>query len=255
MLLVGRPGSASARAGCPTRPIVLCFTADEEAGGHQGAEVLVNEHPEEFEGCTDAVGEVGGFSTTVRGRRIYLIEAAEKGMAWMRLTARGRAGHGSMVNPDNAVTRLAAAVARIGAHEWPVRLTPTMEVLLGDGRRAGRHRGDARERRGAGRRVRRRRPDARRGDPQHHQPDHAGGRLQGERRPDRRPPRTSTAASCPGYEDEFFDTLRELIGEGIDVEYLSNQPPWETPYDGAPGRRDAPQRCWPRTRTRSSRRT
>ena len=48
----------------------------------------------------------------------------------MRLTARGRAGHGSMVNPDNAVTRLAQAVARIGAHEWPVRLTPAMEVLL-----------------------------------------------------------------------------------------------------------------------------
>ena len=98
--------------------------------------MLVNEHPEEFEGVTDAVGEVGGFSTTVRGRRIYLIEAAEKGMAWMKLTARGRAGHGSMVNHDNAVARLSAAVARLGAHEWPIRLTPTMEVLLGDGRRA-----------------------------------------------------------------------------------------------------------------------
>ena len=99
----------------PDRPIVLCFTADEEAGGHKGAEVIVEQHREEFEDCTEAVGEVGGFSTTVRGRRIYLIEAAEKGMAWMRLTARGRAGHGSMINPDNAVTELAEAVARIGA--------------------------------------------------------------------------------------------------------------------------------------------
>ena len=122
---------ARARAGRePERPVVLCFTADEEAGGHKGAEVLVDEHPEEFEGCTEAVGEVGGFSATVRGRRIYLIEAAEKGMAWMRLTARGRAGHGSMMNRENAVTELAAAVARIGAHEWPVRLTPAMKVLL-----------------------------------------------------------------------------------------------------------------------------
>lgn len=51
-------------------------------------------------------------------------------MAWMKLTARGRAGHGSMINPDNAVSRLAGAVARIGAHRWPVRLTPAMEVLL-----------------------------------------------------------------------------------------------------------------------------
>src|SRR4051812_29598283 len=118
---------ARQRAGrVPERPITLCFTADEEAGGHLGAEVLVEQHAEELEGCTEAVGEVGGFSATVRGRRVYLIEAAEKGMAWMRLTARGRAGHGSMINRENAVTSLAGAVARIGAHDWPVRLTPTM---------------------------------------------------------------------------------------------------------------------------------
>ena len=110
--------------------MVLCFTADEEAGGHKGAQFLIEEHRDELADCTEAVGEVGGFTTTVRGQRIYLIEAAEKGMAWMRLTARGTAGHGSMMNRDNAVTELAAAVARIGAYEWPVRLTPTMEVLL-----------------------------------------------------------------------------------------------------------------------------
>ena len=81
---------ARARAGAlPDRPIVLCFTADEEAGGHKGAEHLVEQHPDEIADCTEAIGEVGGFSATVRGRRIYLIEAAEKGMAWMKLTARG----------------------------------------------------------------------------------------------------------------------------------------------------------------------
>jgi acetylornithine deacetylase/succinyl-diaminopimelate desuccinylase-like protein len=122
---------ARARAGqVPARPLVLCFTADEEAGGAKGAGHLVREHRDLLEDCTVAVGEVGGFSTTVRGRRVYLIEAAEKGMAWVRLTARGSAGHGSMRHPDNAVTTLAAAVARIGQYEWPVRLTPTMQVLL-----------------------------------------------------------------------------------------------------------------------------
>jgi acetylornithine deacetylase/succinyl-diaminopimelate desuccinylase-like protein len=122
---------ARARAGAvPARPLVLCFTADEEAGGARGAGFLAQRHRELIDDCTVAVGEVGGFSTTVRGRRLYLVEAAEKGMAWIRLTARGNAGHGSMRHPDNAVTRLAAAVARIGRHEWPVRLTPTMEVLL-----------------------------------------------------------------------------------------------------------------------------
>ena len=122
---------ARARAGAvPSRPLVLCFTADEEAGGAKGAGHLARHHRGLLDDCTVAVGEVGGFSTTVRGRRVYLVQAAERGMAWVRLTARGNAGHGSMRHPDNAVTRLAGAVARIGQHEWPVRLTPTMEVLL-----------------------------------------------------------------------------------------------------------------------------
>src|ERR1044072_3379641 len=119
---------ARARAGSvPERPIVLCFTADEEAGGMHGARVLVDEHTEHLAHCTEAIGEVGGFSATIRGQRLYLIEAAEKGMAWLKLTARGRAGHGSMINRENAVTDPAAAVARIGPYEWPVRLTPTMQ--------------------------------------------------------------------------------------------------------------------------------
>ena len=230
LLSVVRDRQRSGRV--PSRPTVLCFTADEEAGGHHGAEILVRDHPDVFEGCTDAVGEVGGFSTTVRGRRLYLIEAAEKGMAWMRLTARGTAGHGSMINPDNAVTEIAAAVARIGAYEWPVRLTSTMRTLLGTvGALAG--------------------TDL--------SPDNAreiveefGGatRMLGAVISNTTNPTmlsagykvnvVPTEASAhvdgrflPGYEDEFFRTLAELCGENISIDYVSNQPAWETPYDGA----------------------
>jgi acetylornithine deacetylase/succinyl-diaminopimelate desuccinylase-like protein len=53
----------------PRRPVVLAFTADEEAGSRQGAHRLVENQAEWFEGCTEAVGEVGGFSTEVGGRR------------------------------------------------------------------------------------------------------------------------------------------------------------------------------------------
>ena len=82
------------------------FFADEEAGGTLGAHWLVDNHPELFEGVTEAISEVGGFSFTVAGdQRAYLIETAEKGIAWLRLIAHGRAGHGSMVNDDNAVDR------------------------------------------------------------------------------------------------------------------------------------------------------
>ena len=116
----------------PPRDVVLAFLADEEAGGTYGARWLVDNHPDLFEGVTEAIGEVGGFSATIGGRRIYPIQTAEKGMAWMRLTARGTAGHGSMLQPDNAVTELAETVARIGRHEWPVRLTPSVTAFLAE---------------------------------------------------------------------------------------------------------------------------
>jgi acetylornithine deacetylase/succinyl-diaminopimelate desuccinylase-like protein len=115
----------------PPRDIVLAFLADEEAGGGKGARWLVDTHPELFDGCTEAISEVGGFSYTVRDDlRLYLVQTAEKGMAWLRLVARGRPGHGSMVHEDNAVVRLAEAVARIGRHEFPLVVTKPVREFL-----------------------------------------------------------------------------------------------------------------------------
>jgi acetylornithine deacetylase/succinyl-diaminopimelate desuccinylase-like protein len=215
----------------PERPVTLCFTADEEAGGHLGAQVLVEQHAEQLEGCTEAVGEVGGFSATVRGRRIYLIEAAEKGMAWMRLTARGRAGHGSMINRENAITDLAAAVARIGAHDWPVRLTPTMRTLLAAvGELAGTEAtpenapalieefGSAARMLGAVIRNTTNPTMLSAGYKVNVVPTEASAHVDGR--------------FLPGFEDEFFATLAELVGEHIEIDYVSHQQPWETPYDG-----------------------
>ena len=115
----------------PARDIVLAFVADEEAGGVFGAQWLVRNQPQLFEGCTEAISEVGGFSLSVNDDlRLYLIETAQKGMAWMRLTANGTAGHGSMISTDNAVTNLCEAVVRLGAHEFPVHLTKTVRAFL-----------------------------------------------------------------------------------------------------------------------------
>jgi acetylornithine deacetylase/succinyl-diaminopimelate desuccinylase-like protein len=119
----------------PPRELVFAFVSDEEHGGKYGAQWLVDHRPDLFDRVTEAIGEVGGFSLTVPRRdggerRLYLIETAEKSVMWMRLSARGRAGHGSMVHDDNAVTRVAEAVARLGRHQFPLVLTdPVAEFL------------------------------------------------------------------------------------------------------------------------------
>jgi len=120
----------------PNRDVVLAFTADEEAGGHWGAGFLVKEHADLFEGVTEAIGEVGGFSVFVGDRRLYAVQTAEKGLAWMRLTATGTAGHGSMIHADNAVTTLSEAIARIGRHQWPVQLPDATRAFLEHASRA-----------------------------------------------------------------------------------------------------------------------
>ncbi|MET7570608.1 M20/M25/M40 family metallo-hydrolase [Streptomyces sp. NPDC005492] len=115
----------------PPRDIVVAFLADEEAGGTYGARHLVDNHPELFEGVTEGISEVGGFSFTVsEERRLYLIQTAEKGMHWMKLTVAGTAGHGSMIHRDNAITELSEAVARVGRHKFPVRVTKTTRAFL-----------------------------------------------------------------------------------------------------------------------------
>jgi acetylornithine deacetylase/succinyl-diaminopimelate desuccinylase-like protein len=115
----------------PQRDLVLAFTADEEDTAEFGARWLVERHPELFEGCTEAIGESGAFTFHAGpGRRLYPVASAERGTAWLKLTAHGRAGHGAKPNAENAVTRLAEAISRIGGYNWPVRLVPTVSAAV-----------------------------------------------------------------------------------------------------------------------------
>ncbi|MFF4501161.1 M20/M25/M40 family metallo-hydrolase [Streptomyces sp. NPDC001401] len=117
----------------PRRDIVVAFTADEEDSARDGSGFLVDRHAGLFEGCTEGVSESGAFTFhDGSGRQIYPIAAGERGTGWLRLTAHGRAGHGSQVNRENAVTRLAAAITRIGEHQWPLRPTPTVRAALAE---------------------------------------------------------------------------------------------------------------------------
>jgi acetylornithine deacetylase/succinyl-diaminopimelate desuccinylase-like protein len=119
----------------PPRDLVFAFLSDEEAGGKYGSQWLVNNRPDLFEGVTEAVGEVGGFSLTVPRkdggeRRLYLVETAEKSMMWMKLSVRSHAGHGSMIHDSNAVTAVAEATAKLGRHEFPLVMTDAVGQFL-----------------------------------------------------------------------------------------------------------------------------
>lgn len=223
---------ARVRAGqAPSRAITLAFTADEEAGSVHGAHPLVDQRPELLEGCTEGIGEVGGFSTTVNGKRLYLVETAEKGLAWLRLRAHGTAGHGSMRNHDNAVTAVAEAVAIIGRHEWPIRLTPSMGQLLEEvaaltGYDSVEDNVDAL--------IEHFGPAARMlaavvrntANPTMLDSGYKHNVIPGE----------ATAGVdgrfLPGYEEEFFATLRSLLPDNVSYELLVHDKALETPFDG-----------------------
>jgi acetylornithine deacetylase/succinyl-diaminopimelate desuccinylase-like protein len=216
----------------PARDIVLAFTADEEAGGTWGARFLVDKHPQLFEGVTEAVGEVGGFSLTLGSQRLYLLQTAEKGMAWLRLTARGTAGHGSMVQPDNAVTELAEAIGRLGRHEWPTRLIPSVQAFLEGVCQAldieflPNDPTQALSKIGAVSRI-------------------IGATLRNTVNPTvlragykvNVVPQTATAEVdgryLPGYEDEFFAELDRVLGPGVTREFIHRDIALETTPDGA----------------------
>lgn len=116
----------------PARDLVVAFFADEEDGGRRGSHHLVKHHPELFEGATEAISEVGGYSIDLDGQRAYLMQTGEKALVWVKLIARGRAAHGSRLVRENAITRLAEAIAAVGRRDWPIQLSETTTQLLGE---------------------------------------------------------------------------------------------------------------------------
>jgi len=216
----------------PERDIVLAFFADEEAGSIYGSHYMVKNHPEVFAGCTEAVSEVGGFSVTVAGgKRLYLIETAEKGIHWMKLTAHGRAGHGSVMNDENALTRLTEAVAKIGNYTWPQRYSKTVKAFF---KRVADETGKPYDEKDlqplleevgfAARMI--------------------GATLQNTANPTMLEagykanviPGSASAVIdgrfIPGFEDELNSTIKSLIGEHITVETITRDKALEVPFEG-----------------------
>jgi len=216
----------------PPRNIVLAFFADEEAGMTYGSRWMAAKHPEVFAGCTEAISEVGGFSVTVGdGKRLYFVEAAQKGIHWMRLTATGRAGHGSMMNDENALTVISEAVAKIGRFEWPQRYTSTVKTLFTKIAEATGKSYDEKDLRPLLREIG---PTARM----------IGATLQNTANPTMLDagykanviPGSASAVIdgrfLPGYEDELNTTIRSIIGPDITIETISRDIALEVNFEG-----------------------
>ena len=216
----------------PPRDIVLAFFADEEAGMTFGSRWMAAEHPEVFAGCSEAISEVGGFSVTVAdGKRLYFVEAAQKGIHWMKLTAHGRAGHGSMINDENALTSIAEAVAKIGRYEWPQRYTKTVKALFLKIAQVTGKKYDESDLRPLLSEIG---PTARM----------IGATLQNTANPTMLEagykanviPGSASAVIdgrfLPGYEDELNRTIREIIGPDISIETISRDIALEIEFEG-----------------------
>ena len=216
----------------PKRNILFVFFGDEEAGSEFGSRYLVKHRPEIFEGYSDAISEVGGFSLTITGgHRLYLIEGAQKGINWIELTANGTAGHGSFINSNNAVTKLSRAVAEIGNYEWPQletktgsRFWPRIAELVGE-----------------------------KYDPRNVKPllKHLGGAakmlgatIQNTANPTQLAagykanviPQQATAIIdgrfLPGFEDELIETIKKIVGPEIEVSVQVRDKALEVDFEG-----------------------
>ena len=220
----------------PPRDLLFVFFADEEAGGDLGSHFMVKEHPEVFAGISEAISEVGGYSVTVEDaqgveKRAYLLQTAEKGIAWLRLTATGRAGHGSVPNPDNAIVHLARAIERIAAHKWPREYIASVRELL-DGLSAltGTTWSD---------------------EDLDELLEHLGGAagfvrgtlsdtanvtmLDAGYKHNVIPQQAHANIDCrflPGHEDDLMDTIRTLAGEHVAVEVLHRDISLDAPFSG-----------------------
>ena len=216
----------------PPRNVLIVFFADEEASGTFGSRWLVKNRPELFSGYNEAVSEVGGFSVTITGdHRLYLIEAAQKGIQWLKLTAQGTAGHGSFRNADNAVTKLSQAVARIGNYEWPQLETRTGAIFF---RKIAELTGE-------------------KYDPNNVEPllkhlgpavKMLGATIQNTANPTMLEagykanviPQTASAVIdgrfLPGFESDLHDTIKKLAGDDIEIEFIARDIALEVEFSG-----------------------
>jgi acetylornithine deacetylase/succinyl-diaminopimelate desuccinylase-like protein len=114
----------------PRGDVILAVLSDEENGGNLGARFLCEEHPGLFEGVRHALGEFGGASQSIGGRRFYPIQVAEKQICWLRGRVHGPGGHAAMGVKGAAMGKAGRILARLDAGRLPVHVTPVARAWI-----------------------------------------------------------------------------------------------------------------------------
>lgn len=111
--------------------VIFAALSDEESGGICGAKYLVEHHPDLFKDVRYALGEVGGFTSYIDGKKFYCIQVLEKQVCWLKATLRGPGGHGSIPMHGGAAAKLGRLLQQLDQHRLPVHITSVIHQMLG----------------------------------------------------------------------------------------------------------------------------
>ena len=121
---------AGAEAASLPGDVILAVLSDEEAGGDYGAKYLVENHADIFKGTRYALGEFGGYTAHIAGKKFYPIQVLEKQVCWMKAIVRGPGGHGSLPMHGGTTAKLARMLQQLDRHRLPVHITPIPRQML-----------------------------------------------------------------------------------------------------------------------------
>jgi len=114
----------------PARDIVMICTADEESGGARGIQWMIENHYADFD--AEYVLDEGGMGSRdalAPNKLVFGISVGYKVLVWLRLHAKGTAGHGSQPIPDNANLILIEAIRKAMALPESGKSSPVVEEM------------------------------------------------------------------------------------------------------------------------------
>ncbi|HEY7192225.1 MAG TPA: M20/M25/M40 family metallo-hydrolase [Gemmatimonadales bacterium] len=116
----------------PNRDLILALTTGEEGGSdYNGVDWLLKNHRDLIESAY-VINMDAGDPVIMNGKRVFRsVQAAEKVYVTFKLEVHNPGGHSSLPTKDNAIYRLAAALGRLSAYQFPAQLNEITRASFG----------------------------------------------------------------------------------------------------------------------------